>query len=198
VDPGSTAGTSTALVRVVQLQPMKIDAEVSELQVARLRTGMPAQVTVDGLPGRTFVAHLARLGPATNAASRIYTAELEVDNGQELIKPGMFCRSSIVLRTVPDAVIVSRDTLVENGETKEVYAVVNGKIEIHEVEIGAANENQVQVLSGVTPGDVLVRSGQTLLAKGQSVKATQQGAQAAAAAAQPATPAASAVPAAAS
>lgn len=183
VDPGTGAGTATPLLRLVSLQPMKVRAEVSELQVPRLRVGMPATVTVDALPGRTFAARLARLSPAAGSAARVYVAELSVDNRQELIKPGMFCRASIVLQTVPDAVIVSRDTLVENGPIKQVYVVENGKVAIREVVLGAANDSSVQILSGVKPGDKLVRSGQTLLAKGQAVQPTERGAGAAAVAA---------------
>ena len=55
--------------------------------------------------------------------------------------------------------------------------------------LGATSDNSVQIVSGVKPGDVLVRSGQTLLAKGQAVQATERGAGAAAAAAAAATPA---------
>jgi multidrug efflux system membrane fusion protein len=88
----------------------------------------------------------------------------------------MFCRAKIVLQTLANAVIISRDCLVENGETKQVYAVEDGKIAVHEVKIGASGDNDVQILSGVKPGDKLVRSGQTLLAKGQAVKPTEQGA----------------------
>ncbi|NLO73140.1 MAG: efflux RND transporter periplasmic adaptor subunit [candidate division WS1 bacterium] len=175
VDPGGGAGTATPLLRVVSMQPMKVETEVSELEIARLRVGMVAEVTVDGLPGRTFHARVARISPASRAGQRIYVAELAVDNKQELIRPGMFCRASIVLQTIPNAVIVSRDTLVESGEVKQVYAVENNKIAIREVTIGAQNGGEVQLLSGVSPGDKLVRSGQTLLAKGQDVKPTEEG-----------------------
>jgi len=90
------------------------------------------------------------------------------------------------MQTLPTAVIISRDALVESGETKQVYAVEDGKIVIHEVKIGASSDNEVQILSGVKAGDKLVRSGQTLLAKGQAVAPTEEGpaAEAAAQAAQ--------------
>ena len=186
VDPGASAGTATALLRIVSLQPMKVQAEVSELQVARLKVGMTAQVTVDGLPGQTFPARLARISPAANPSQRIYVAELAVENPAETLHPGMFCRARLVMQTLPTAVIISRDALVESGETKQVYAVEDGKIAIHEVTLGASSENQVQILTGVKPGDKLVRSGQTLLAKGQAVAPTEEGpaAEAAAQAAQ--------------
>ena len=169
IEPGMTAGQGTNLMRLISLQPIKVKAQVSELQVASLQVGQSAEVTVDGLPGRKFPGRLARLSPAANPGERVYTAEIEVTNAQELIKPGMFCRATVVLDTVPDAVIVSRDALVENGEKRLVFAVEDGKIAVREVKIGAQTGSQVQVVEGVKPGEQLVVSGQSLLAAGQQV-----------------------------
>ncbi len=170
IEPGMTAGTGTELLRIVSLQPMKVKAQVSELQVTNLRVGQSAEVVVDGLPERTFDGQIARLSPASNPGERMYTVDIQVDNAQGLIKPGMFCRAKVILDTVPDAVIVSRDALVENGEDRLVYAVQDGKIDVHKVRIGAINGNRVQIVEGVKGGDQLVVSGQSLLAAGQSVQ----------------------------
>ena len=169
IEPGAGAGTSTALIRLVSLQPMKVTAQVSELQVARLHVGQTAQCTVDGLPGRVFPGRIARLSPAAIVGQRTYTAQIRVDNAQNLIKPGMFCRTQIVLATVADAVVVSRDALVENGTQRQVYAVEGGKVVIRPVEVGARSDGSLQILSGVKEGDQLVVSGQSLLASGQQV-----------------------------
>ena len=169
IEPGASAGTGTNLLRIVSLQPMKVRAQVSELQVANLRVGQSAEVTVDGLPGRKFPGRIARLSPAAIAGQRMYYADLEVTNAQGLIKPGMFCRAAVVLDTVPDAVVVSRDSLVENGEKRLVYAVEDGKIAVRPVRVGAQSGNRVQIVEGVKTGDQLVVSGQSLLAAGQSV-----------------------------
>jgi HlyD family secretion protein len=176
-EPGLGAGSGTPLIRLVDLQPMKVKAQVSELQVARLRVGQTAQVTVDALAGRTFIGRLARMSPAANPGQRMYTVEIEVNNAQELIKPGMFCRATVVLATVADALLVSRDALVENADQRLVYAVENGKIAVREVTIGAQSDNHVQILSGAREGDQLVVSGQSLLAAGQAVKPQQRQAQ---------------------
>jgi hypothetical protein len=76
----------------------------------------------------------------------------------------------VVLQSIPDAIIIPRDALVENGEEREVYAVENGKVAIKSVHIGAQSGSRVQVLDGVKPGDQLVISGQSLLAAGQQVQ----------------------------
>ncbi len=170
-EPGLGAGTGTPLIRLVDLQPMKIKAQVSELQVAQLHVGQTARVTVDALVGRVFSGRLARMSPAANAGQRVYTVEIEVDNTQELIKPGMFCRATVVLATILDALIVSRDALVENAEKRLVYVVEDGKIVVREVTTGAESDHQVQILSGVREGELLVVSGQSLLAAGQEVTA---------------------------
>jgi len=81
----------------------------------------------------------------------------------------MFCRVSLALGTIPDALVVSRDVLVESGEQRLVYGIENGKIALRPVTLGAQSGNLVQVLTGVQEGEQLVVSGQSLLAAGQSV-----------------------------
>ncbi len=175
VEPGQNASGGGGLIRLVDLQPMKVKAQVSELQIGRLSVGKPARVTVDGLPGRTFAGRIVRISPAANSGQRTYTAEVKVDNRQELIKPGMFCRVHVLLATVTDAIVIPRDALVESGEQRLVYLVKDGKVEVREVTVGAQSDSKVQALSGVEEGDLLIISGQTLLAKGQRVTAKEKG-----------------------
>jgi RND family efflux transporter MFP subunit len=175
IEPGADAETSTALIRLVSLQPLQVTAQVSELQIARLHVGQAASVTVDGLPDRLFPGRLARLSPAANPGERRYDVQVQVDNRQGLIKPGMFCRATVVLETIPDAIIIPRDALVENGDQREAYVVENGKIAITTVQIGAQSDSRVQAVAGVKVGDQLVISGQSLLAAGQAVKPQERG-----------------------
>jgi len=142
--------------------------------VDKLRVGMSADVTVDGLPGQTFHGRIARMSPATNPNQRMYTVEVQVSNPQELIRPGMFCRVSILLETIRDAIVVSRDCLVEDSRRRVVYVVQDGAVAIVPVEVGASSDNSVQIVSGLRDGDLVICSGQSLLAKGQRVTPKQE------------------------
>ncbi|HEY3396554.1 MAG TPA: efflux RND transporter periplasmic adaptor subunit [Armatimonadota bacterium] len=170
IERGQGAGVATPLIRVVNVQPIKVQAQVSELQIAGLKVGETARVTVDALPGRIFAGRIARISPATNLNQRLYTVEVNVDNAQRLIKPGMFCRVQLVLQQLHDVVIIPRDALVESGDQRMVYVVQDGKVAVRPVEIGASSNSQVQAVSGVQPGDQLIISGQSLLAAGQAVQ----------------------------
>lgn len=169
VDPGEGALPGSPLLRLVDIDPIRIDAVVSELDVDRVHAGDQAVVTFDGLGDQQFLARVTEIAPQSNQGSRNYTARIEVDNRDGAIRPGMFARIQIVLAAEPEAVLVTRDAIVESGAQRLVYAVVNGKIEVREVALGASRGNLVQVLEGVRAGDILVATGQDQLADGQAV-----------------------------
>ena len=84
VEPGEGASPGTSLVRIVNLDPVRVSCEASELQVAQMRVGQEAQVTVDALPGRQFVGTIADIAPQVREGQRIYSrarADAQSDRG---------------------------------------------------------------------------------------------------------------------
>lgn len=169
VDPGEGALPGTPLVRLVDIDPIRVEAAVNELDVDRIHAGDQVVVSFDGLGDRQFEGRVREIAPQSSQGSRNFTARIEVDNGDGAIRPGMFARAQIVLAAASDAVLITRDAVVESGPQRLVYAVVDGKVEVREVTLGASRGNLVQVLDGVRAGDILVATGQDQLADGQAV-----------------------------
>ena len=72
--------------------------------------------------------------------------------------------------------VIARDCLIEEGNLRQVYAVVDDAIKVRPVKIAAISGTTVAIAEGVRPGDVLVSTGQKLLADGQKVKPTEKSA----------------------
>lgn len=174
VEPGEAASPGEALIRIVDLSPVRVNCEASELQVAQMRVGQQAKVTIDALSGRQFVGTITDIAPQARQGQRIYIVRVEVPNRQQLLRAGMFARIDIVTGTHPNAVLVPRDALVEQGEKRVVYAVVDGRIQVRKVSLGASVDSVVEITRGVRSGDVLVVGGQNLLADGELVKPQQR------------------------
>ena len=170
VDPGEGAMPGMSLMRVVNLQPVRINVEASEMQIERVHVGQQAHVTVDALAGREFVGSITDIAPQSEQDKRIYIVRVEVPNEQNLLKAGMFARVDIITGLHRNAVLVPRDTLIERGDTRVVYAVVNSKVEVRKVQIGGAEDSRVEITRGVRAGDTLIFGGQSLLASGELVK----------------------------
>jgi RND family efflux transporter MFP subunit len=187
VDPGEGASPGMPLLRVVNLNPVRINAEASELEIENVRVGQRAQVTIDALSGRQFIGTITDMAPQSQQGKRIFIIRVEVPNPQGLLKAGMFARADIVTGLHPNTVLVPRDTLVERGESRVVYAVVKDKVQVREVQIGEAENSTVEIVKGVRGGDMLIYGGQSLLADGELVKPQPYGGKAATAP-QPASP----------
>ncbi|MBU0609127.1 MAG: efflux RND transporter periplasmic adaptor subunit, partial [Armatimonadetes bacterium] len=170
VEPGESASPGMPLIRVVDLNPVRVNCEASELQVARMRVGQQAQVSVDAVPGRPFIGTVTDIAPQSQEDKRIYIVRVEIPNELKLLRAGMFARVDIITGRHPNAVLIPRDTLVEQGTERLVYAVVDNRIKVRRVTLGATEDSRVQVTRGVRAGDVLVMGGQSLLAEGELVK----------------------------
>jgi membrane fusion protein (multidrug efflux system) len=170
VDLGEGAAPGLPVMRIVNSDPIRVDCQVGELDIDRVKVGDQGATTVDGLPGQEFVGRVMAITPQALKDQRNYIARVEVGNPQALIKPGMFARVKLVLSEKPDAVIVPRDCLVERGADRSAYVVDNGAIKVVKVKVGISNRSQMEILAGVQPGAMLVSAGQAMLAEGQKVK----------------------------
>jgi len=168
-EPGQSASPGMPLVRIVQLDMLRVSCEASELQVARLHVGQEAQVTVDAFAGREFAGRIIDIAPQVRSGQRIYTVRIEMPNRGGLLRAGMFARARIVTGSRQNVVLVPRDTLIERGEKRVVYAVADKVVKVRDVKIGSAQASRVEITSGVRAGDLLVLGGQSLLADGQQV-----------------------------
>lgn len=170
VDPGEGAMPGTPVMRIVRINPIRVEAIVNELDIERIRRGDVGVVTFDGLGGRDFRGTVTAIEPQAVADSRNFIARVEVANPDGAAKPGMFARVSMLLDSRENVVVVQRDALLERDRTRQVFVVVDGVVEVREVEVGVIEGNLVEIIDGVREGETVIVSGQDALADGQRVE----------------------------
>jgi len=109
LDPGALVGPSAgsgAILTIQRVDVLRAFVPVNERDVARLRTGLDAHLTLDALPGRTIAGKVVRVSPALDPTSRTVDAEVQVQNADGLLRPGMYGRAAIVIEVRPRAVVV--------------------------------------------------------------------------------------------
>lgn len=174
IDPGEGASPGMAAMRIVDSDPIRVNCEVSELDISKVRVGDGGVTTVDGLPGLEFFGRVVDVAPQAREGRRSYIARVEIDNPEGLIRAGMFARVVLVISEKQDVIVVSRDCLVERGTRKNAYVVENGVVKIRRVKVGVTNRDVVEVVSGLRAGDQVVCASQSILADGQKVKAVRK------------------------
>lgn len=168
-EPGQMATPGVPLMEIVALDSIYFEANVSEIDIDRIKVGQPVSVTVDALPGRKFVGSVQKLLPTANPKSRQFAVRIAVQNKSGELRPGMFARGSIEVARHANTVIVPKDALIQSGDNHAVYAVVDSVARFRPVRVGFQTRDKAEIISGVRAGDDLVVVGQDRLSDGVKV-----------------------------
>jgi membrane fusion protein (multidrug efflux system) len=166
--PG-TAG-SPAILEIMQLDPVKVSLQASERDLPGLRRGMTVRLTTDPFPGREFVGKVNRIDPTVDPRSRMGSVELRIDNPRRLLKPGMFARVTVVLAEHRNTLTLPAECVLSENQETFVYLVNEGVARKRLVQTGLGTSELVEILSGVTSEDSVIRVGQRIVIPGQEVK----------------------------
>ena len=178
VDPGATIPASTAAVAsnqnplftVVDTHIVKIVISVPEGDVRYLKIGVPVQVMVDAFPGQIFPGKITRMNPALDVQTRTLAVEIDMPNPKGLLKPGMFAKSILHLRSVPDAIILPKEAVLHNNGHPYVFRVDPGNLlRKAPVITGIEGRANVQIEKGLEVKDLVVIPGQLHMSEGETV-----------------------------
>lgn len=170
VDIGALVGPSTPIVRIVNIKTLVTSTSVPESDVAKMRVGSEATVRVDAMPDEPFAARVARISPVLDPSTRAATVEIEIPNPNSKLRAEMFVRVEMNLESSREAVIVPRESLVYRGDSSGVYVVERGQQTFRFIETGLTQDENVEVLSNLAPGTVVVAKGASMLREGDIMK----------------------------
>lgn len=172
---GSLVGpSSSSILRVQQVSPLRLVAAIPEAYVAGVRVGQPIEFTVTTFPGDTFTAKLARQARALDLKTRTMAIELDVDNAGGRLAPGMFAEVRWPARRPTASLFVPRTAVATTTERTFVIRVRDGVAEWVDVKRGAAMNELVEVFGGLKPGDQVAVRATDELRPGTRVRAAQQ------------------------
>jgi len=121
--PGQTVSANTALLSIVEIDPIIAVIFVPERDYARLRVGQSVSLTTDAFPDERFEARIGRIAPVFKPGSRQARVEVVVDNPEQRLKPGLFILTTIQLDRVDNATIVPQAALAKRGAATGVFLV---------------------------------------------------------------------------
>jgi len=170
---GSAVSPQAAPFTVVDLDALKFTAEVDEADVDRVKVGMSAKVTLDSFPGEEFTTMVTRVNPAAQATATggtIFAVELALVDTEKDVLIGMKGDAVIEVSSRGAALTVPVEALFSEGGTDYVYVVVDNKLKKTEITVGATTDTEVEVLDGLSEGDVVALSGSTQYTDGMTVR----------------------------
>ena len=170
VDEGETVTASTPLLKIVKLNPITAVLHVTEKDYAGLKPGLAVSLTTDAYPGRELSGFIDRISPVFREASRQARVEVQVDNPDLLLKPGMFVRAEVIFEKVDQAVIIPYQALARRDEKTGVFLLSDDGKSVHwkNVTTGIRQGEHQQILNDNLQGEVVIL-GQQLLKDGSAV-----------------------------
>jgi len=175
VDEGNMVGPSTPLVRIVQIETLKVLGGVSERYLPRL---IPGQTTVyiktDAYPEDEFKGVVYRTGVAVDPVTRTGEVEIRVPNPDRKLKPGMFARMTIVIGQKDNVVVVPDSALIREQDNVYVFVADSGKAYRRRIKLGLSQGQYYEVVEGLSVGDMVVTRGRGQLEDEQMVEVVQE------------------------
>ena len=172
-DPGDVAG-GMPILTIENINPAKIVVNVSESYYSKVSQGMPASVVVDALEGETFEGKVSLIYPTLNPVSRTFPVEIEVNNADQRLRPGMFSRVTLNFGTNERPLVTDLAVLKQSGSNdRYVFLEKDGKALYTKVELGTRIGDKYEIVSGLHIGDRVIVQGNTGLIEGTEVRVTQ-------------------------
>ncbi len=173
VEPGEVVSPpmipGKALLDIVDIKSLKTMVNISENRIKDIRLGQEAIITLDGFPGETFPGKVSMISPVVNVKSRTFKAEVLISNPGNRLKPGMFARVQLILTKQTDIVRVPIKAITEGEKGKVVFLAVNGMAEVRPVKLGISDGVDVEVISGIKPGEKVIVEGNLGLEHGDKI-----------------------------
>jgi multidrug efflux pump subunit AcrA (membrane-fusion protein) len=168
---GDTVSVSTVVYVIGDLSDLEVETFVPERFSNAARQDLGALVSLEALPGESFPATVSEVSPVLDPASRTLRIRLRFNQRDNRIRAGMFATVSLVTNTRQDVPVIPRDAVINTYGSWLVF-VVDGQNTARRrtITLGLENENSVEVLEGLEPGERIVSAGQNFLSDGDPVR----------------------------
>ncbi len=165
VQPGEKVSPDSALLSIVDLGLLELEASVPASEVPAIKVGQAVRFTVDGFGQRSFTGTVERINPVAETSSRTIRIYLAVPNPDGSLKGGMFAKGSLLLDAMVAAPVIPLLAVRNDGGLPYVLVVKDGKLLQRSVVLGLKNEQTglVQVHTGLAVGELVLATSSRLL-----------------------------------
>ena len=183
LEPGDLAQPGNEVLRLGDFSQIQVRVQISELELAEIRTGQRAQVQLDAFPERTFTGEVTQISLAADATARLIPVEVTISNGDRRIGRGLLARVNFGQQSdksvvVPETAVQVASEGLKNQDSESDSATIfvieqegeNTTVTAREVKLGDRSNSRVEIVSGLEPGEEFVVRSSGNLQDGDSVR----------------------------
>ena len=163
-EPGNLLQPGNELLKIGEFNRVKVEVQVSELELSKVRIGQSVEVRLDAFPNQTYYGKVTRISPAADPTARLVPVEVVIPNQNGQISSGLLARVDFTSQeqarvVIPQTALQQGKIFVLNLSSSEEKPTVSAR----EVTVGKKVDGKVEILSGLQPGEKFVaRSGEPL------------------------------------
>lgn len=173
VSQGSIVAPGDPIVQLQSLAPIYVDFTVPERHRGALVSGQPLEVTVAAWPDQVFTGELIVVSPDVDVRSRTLQLRGELDNADLRLQPGMFATVHLILSGAEPVLTLPRTAISFFAYGESVFSIDEAGAALtvarQPVKVGRIRNERVEILSGLSAGQLVVHTGHMKLRDGQSV-----------------------------
>ncbi len=151
-----------SLFQLTTTQALRVRLPFPETIAPQLRTGLPVRLSTPTAPGKTVQGRISEIRPMVGSANRAIEVIVEVPNPGDW-KPGASVNGGVVVAEHPQAVVIPEISLVLRPAGEVVYVIKNNQAEQRVVRSGVRQDGNVEILSGIAPGETVAVDGASFL-----------------------------------
>jgi len=156
---GLYLGIGDPIGNILQIDKVKAVIGIPESDVTAVRNLPAVDLTIQALDDLQVVGKNHFVSPAPETAARLYRMELEIENPDHLILPGMFVRANIVKQSRDNALSIPFYSIISRNDEQYIFIENDGVVKKQPVETGIMEQWMVEITSGLKSGDRIVVEG---------------------------------------
>lgn len=174
---GSMSSPTLPLAYVENLNDLNIKANIIEKYIPIINIGEKVEITFDAYPNRIFNGIVSDKNPTVNPQTRSLGITIEFEDNKSEILPGMYANNKIITKTINDALIIPSTSVFARENEFYVYVIDNNNIiSKAQIQKGLETYENIQVISGLKEGQIIVNTKSSLLTNGSIVNIRNKGA----------------------
>ena len=178
VDVGSlvqgNVNSGTFMFEMMQKNVIRVWVYVPQDSAFGVAPDVDAVVRVPELPGREFPGKVTRIADAQQSGTRTLLTEIDLPNPDGALRSGVYCMIELKIPRKTPSLVVPAEAMIFNRDGLQVAVVNNGKAEIRKVRVTRDLGTQVEVDTGVKPGDRVILNPPVNLVEGSKVQVAAQ------------------------
>ncbi len=170
VSVGGGQSQSSILFTISDIGFVKVIVNVLEKDVPLINGVQEANVSTQTYPDDVFTARIKKISQLIDVSTRTMTAEIDINNKDSKLKPGMFANIDIILKQ-SEAILLPSQCVLKDEKGDYVYQVgADSTVQKKYIQVGNQQDNQFEVNSGLEEGEKVIITGQSLVKEGNKVK----------------------------